>query len=139
VADPRFFAQRAHIADLAAHRVPAMYGLKDHAEVGGLMGYAADFTDLYRRAAAYVDKILQGARPADLPVEQPTRFELVGNRRTAGALGLTIAPSLLARGSGDRMIANDGRNWWAGTGLNRRHQDFQSCALPTELPARQAA
>jgi len=96
VADPMFYAERVRLAGLAAkHRLPAMYGLKEHAEVGGLMSYAADFADLYRRAAGYVDKILKGARPSDLPIEQPTKFELVINLKTA--LGLTIPPSLLAR------------------------------------------
>jgi putative ABC transport system substrate-binding protein len=86
------------IAELAAkHRLPAVYGDSLHVETGGLMSYGPDFHDLFRRAATYVDKILRGAKPGDLPVEQPTKFELVINRRTAKALGLTIPQSLLLR------------------------------------------
>jgi putative ABC transport system substrate-binding protein len=90
--------QRARIANLAvSHRLPAVYGLTEHVEAGGLMAYAPSFVDTYRRAASYVDKILRGANPGDLPVEQPTQFELVINLKTAKALGLTIPPSLLGR------------------------------------------
>ena len=74
-----------------------MWGLREQAEVGGLMAYATDLHDLGRRAAIYVDKILKGAKPADLPVEQPTKFDFIINTRTAKALGLTIPPSLLLR------------------------------------------
>ncbi len=96
--DPVFYSHRARIAALAAKsRLPAVYGLREHAEAGGLMAYGANVGHLYRRAAAYVDKILKGAKPADLPVEQPTRFELVINLKTAKALGLTIPPSVLIR------------------------------------------
>jgi putative ABC transport system substrate-binding protein len=77
--------------------MPAIYGHREMAEVGGLMSYGPHYPDLLRRAATYVDKILRGVNPADLPVEQPTKFELVINHRTAKALGLTIPPSLLLR------------------------------------------
>src|SRR5262245_16887952 len=86
------------LAELAQkHRLPTMFGSRDNVTVGGLMSYAPTFDDLWRRAATYIDKILRGAKPADLPVEQPTKFELVINAKTAKALGLTIPPSLLAR------------------------------------------
>jgi putative ABC transport system substrate-binding protein len=90
--------QRSQIAELAAERrLPAIYGNSEHAEAGGLMAYSANFLDLERRAATYVDKILKGAKPGDLPVEQPANLELVINLKTAKALGLTIPPSLLQR------------------------------------------
>jgi ABC-type uncharacterized transport system substrate-binding protein len=89
---------RERIVELAAkNRLPAMYAGPEFVEAGGLMSYAPSYTDLFRRAATYVDKILKGAKPADLPIEQPTKFELVVNLKTAKALGLTIPPSLLAR------------------------------------------
>ena len=100
---PVFFRERARIADLAAkHRLPAMFGVREFAEAGGLMAYGATISEMFRLAAEYVDKILKGARPADLPVQQPTRFELVLNLRTAKALGLTLPQSLLIRA--DKVI-----------------------------------
>jgi putative ABC transport system substrate-binding protein len=98
LADPFFTAHRARILDLTArHRLPGMYYWREFAEAGGLMAYGPNLLDLYRRAAMHVDRILKGARPADIPVEQPTKFELVINLKTAKALGLRIPPSLLAR------------------------------------------
>ncbi|MFI5373189.1 MAG: ABC transporter substrate-binding protein [Candidatus Rokuibacteriota bacterium] len=98
VASPPLFTERKRIADLALkHRLPTVVGGREYAEAGGLLSYAVRYPDLFRRAASYVDKILRGAKPADLPVEQPTTFELVINLKTAKALGLTIPPSLLQR------------------------------------------
>jgi putative ABC transport system substrate-binding protein len=93
-----FANERRRLVDLAAKiRLPAVYGSRESVDAGGLMSYGPNLADSFRRAATYVDKILKGARPADLPVEQPTKFELVVNLKTAKALGLTIPPSLLQR------------------------------------------
>ena len=96
--DGMFLAQTPLIIALAARsRLPAMYGVREYTEAGGLMAYGANLSDMHRLGATYVDKILRGAKPADLPVEQPTKFELVINLKTAKALGLTIPQSLLQR------------------------------------------
>jgi putative ABC transport system substrate-binding protein len=95
---PVFERHRRRLVDLAVmNRLPTVYSFKGWAEDGGLMSYGPDITELFRRAATYVDKILKGTKPADLPIEQPTKFELIINLKTAKALGLTIPPSLLAR------------------------------------------
>jgi putative tryptophan/tyrosine transport system substrate-binding protein len=93
-----YTAARQLLAELATkYRLPTMFAVRDHVEAGGLMSYGPDYSELVRRGAVYVDKILKGAKPADLPVEQPTKFELVINLKTAKALGLTIPQSLLQR------------------------------------------
>jgi putative ABC transport system substrate-binding protein len=95
---PLNWTHQQAILDLAAkHRLPAIYGENDWVKLGGLMSYWTDWLDLRRRAAVYVDKILKGTRPADLPVEEPSRFELFINLKTAKALGLTVPPAVLAR------------------------------------------
>src|SRR5215831_12372037 len=98
ITDPMFNAATERLVHLASkRRLPAMYGFRSHVAAGGLMSYGVDLADLFRRAPTYVDKILKGAKPADLPVEQPTKFELVVNLKTAKALGLTIPQPLLRR------------------------------------------
>jgi putative ABC transport system substrate-binding protein len=98
LSDAMLSSHRTRLADLAARsRLPTAYGNRESVEGGGLMSYGPSFLDLHRRSAIYVDKILKGAKPADLPVEQPTKFELVINLKTAKALGLTIPPSVLLR------------------------------------------
>jgi putative ABC transport system substrate-binding protein len=96
-------AQRTRVAELAVkNRIPAIFNSSAFVEAGGLVSYGVNFIDLYRRAAIYVDKILKGAKPADLPVEQPTKFELVINLKAAKQIGLTIPPNVLVRT--DRVI-----------------------------------
>jgi putative ABC transport system substrate-binding protein len=93
-----YFAERKRIVELASkYRLPAIYPEKEYVDEGGLMSYGADFADLYRRAAVYVDKILKGAKPADLPVQQATKFEFVINLKAAKQIGLTLSPEFLAR------------------------------------------
>jgi putative tryptophan/tyrosine transport system substrate-binding protein len=95
---PAFEIERQRVVDLAAkNRLPAMYSTRNYVAQGGLMSYGPSFPELNRRAASYVDKILKGAKPSDLPVEQPTKFELVINLKTAKTLGLTVPPTLLAQ------------------------------------------
>jgi putative ABC transport system substrate-binding protein len=95
---PRFYQDQQQIVDLARRRpIPAMYEWGEMARAGGLMGYGPVLVDLNHRVAFYVDRIIKGAKPTDLPVEQPTKFELVINLKTAKTLGLTIPPSVLAR------------------------------------------
>jgi len=98
LADPMFIAQRRQIAELALRgRLPSMYHLRQFVEAGGLLSYGADYSDLFQQSAVLLDKILKGAKPADLPVEQPWRYALVVNLKTAKALGLTVPPSVLIR------------------------------------------
>jgi putative ABC transport system substrate-binding protein len=103
VSGPAASFQRKEIAELAVKsRLPAVYELPQYVEAGGLMSYGVNLADLDRRAAAYVDKILKGRKPADLPVEQPTKFEFVINLKAAKQIGLTIPPNVLARA--DKVI-----------------------------------
>jgi putative ABC transport system substrate-binding protein len=101
--DPFTLSQRAQLVEFAAeHRLPAIYENSDFVDVGGLMSYGPNISDLYRRAATYVDKILKGAKPADLPIEQPTKIELVLNMKAAKALGISFPASVLLRA--DKLI-----------------------------------
>jgi putative tryptophan/tyrosine transport system substrate-binding protein len=102
-ANPLAFANRSQIASFAQkNRLPSMYAQKEYVDAGGLMSYGPSTIDLWRRAATYVDKILKGTKPADLPVEQPKKFEFVINLKTAKQIGLTIPPNVLARA--DKVI-----------------------------------
>jgi putative ABC transport system substrate-binding protein len=95
---PLVYNERVLLANIALkYRLPGMFPNSDNAQVGGLMSYGADINDLYRRSAIYVDKILKGAKPSDLPVQQAERYQLVVNLKTAKELGLTISPTLLTR------------------------------------------
>ena len=96
--NPSFFAARKRIAELASkYRLPAIYPQKEYVDASGLMSYGADTTDLYRRAAVYVDKILKGVKPADLPVQQATKFEFIVNLKAAKQIGVTIPVRVLER------------------------------------------
>jgi putative ABC transport system substrate-binding protein len=98
VTSRQFFAERKRIVELAVkYRLPAIYFQKEFVDEGGLMSYGADYEDLFRKAAHYVDKILKGTKPADLPVQQATKFEFVVNLKAAKQIGLTISPDVLAR------------------------------------------
>jgi putative ABC transport system substrate-binding protein len=98
VTDPAYIPHRKRLIELTRkNRLPSIFTQRADVEAGGLMSYGPNFPDMYRRAAAFVDKILKGARPADMPIEQPTTFELIVNLSTARELGLTIPPSLLTR------------------------------------------
>jgi putative ABC transport system substrate-binding protein len=98
VTSSMFFNERSRLVGLAAkNRLPAVYGGREFVDAGGLIGYGLNTSDLFRHAATYVNKILKGAKPGDLPIEQPTKFELVINLKTARALGLTIPRSILLR------------------------------------------
>ncbi len=98
VEDPVFDVHRSRLLELVRKsRLPAIYGVRGLVEAGGLVSYGASFTDMFQRSAFFVDKLLKGAKPAELPVEQATKFELVINLKTAKALGLTIPPSILLR------------------------------------------
>ena len=101
--DPLIFFNRKLITEaVAKQKLPAMYSFREYVEAGGLMSYGTSFPALFQRAAVYVDKILKGAKPADLPIEQPTKFELVINLKAAKQIGLTIPPNVLARA--DKVI-----------------------------------
>jgi len=98
IADSLFFSERARVASAAlATRLPTVFGWRENVQAGGLMSYGVDLNENYRRAASYVDKVLKGAKPADLPVEQPTRYDLSLNLRTAKAIGLTVPSTVLVR------------------------------------------
>jgi len=95
---PFFFSERAQLANLVLrHRMVSMFGAREFADAGGLLSYGASLPGMYRRAAELVDRLAKGAKPSDLPIEQPTKFELVINLKTAKTLGLEIPPTLLAR------------------------------------------
>ena len=96
--EPFYLHRRRRIAELALkNRMPTIFPFREHVDAGGMASYGVSLSELFRRSASYVDKILNGAKPGDLPVQQPTKFELIINLKTAKALGLTIPPSLLAR------------------------------------------
>jgi hypothetical protein len=112
----------------AKYRLPAIYAQREFADAGGLMSYGADTTDLYRRAAVYVDKVLKRAKPADLPVQQATKFEFVINLNAAKQIGLTIPVRVLERAN--QVIKYVGKGWLRGRDLNPGPQGYEPCELP---------
>jgi hypothetical protein len=127
-----FFPERQRLVEAAArHRLPTAYAQREYVDAGGLMAYGSSLSDLFARAAPFVDKILKGAKPAELPVEQPTKFELVINRKTAKALGLTIPQSLLLRADAARLPHAAGTSRTGASPPTRRSTAW----LPTMRPA----
>ncbi len=136
-----FLHRRALVEAASKHRLPGIYWAREYAEAGGLLTYGAGLADLRRHAAIYVDKILRGARPADLPIEQPTKFDLVINLKTAKALGLTIPPSLLLRADQVSSKRCTPRCRWphaGGTPWSSRSAAWSPCLCPLK-PRRQAS
>ena len=124
--DPVTNASRGIINSLALDaRLPTMHGQRGFVETGGLVSYGADFPDLWRRAAELVDKVLRGAKPADIPVEQPVKFELVINLKTARALGLEIPPTLLAPPTRRRVADANPATHWSARGTSLQCQRFE--------------
>ena len=127
--DTEFTTFRTKIAELAiTNKVPTIHGLREIVDAGGLIAYGASFHDLYRRAASQVKKILQGAKPSDLPIGQPTKFEFVVNVRTAQALELKLSPIVLMRLSSSRQARTDFavahvKNWLAAAQINQSQRD----------------
>ena len=130
-ADPLVNTNRIRINTLAlGARLPTMYGVREYVEAGGLMSYGPNFPDLFRRAADYVDKILRGAKPADLPVEQPTKFDLVINLTTAKALGLdSSADAARPRRRGDRITVQFAAVHESGNGTKQTSRRSTECQL----------
>jgi putative ABC transport system substrate-binding protein len=132
LADPLTFLHRGLITERAnKHRLPAMYSFREAVDAGGLMSYGTSFPDLLRRAATYVDKILKGTKPADLPVEQPMTFELVINLKTAKQIGLTIPPNVLVRA--DKVI-KQGSNHSARSSSSKRSRRSNRPESSTTMP-----